>query len=208
MERLPAAGKAFTGHLLKVTVESEARRDLKFRKRIVDLVQLEVATLGDGQSARQQVFAFAEDAAHLVGALYEELVAVKLQAVGVMNRLAGLDADQNVLRMRIVLAEIVAVIGRHHGDAKLFFQMKQVGLDAVLFRQSLVLDFEKEIVFAENLAVESGGIARGIVLAGQQVLAEFAGQASGKPNQHLGVLGQELLLNMRLRVEAVSRGCS
>src|SRR5258708_12091258 len=128
MERLPAAGKAFTGHLLKVTVESEARRDLKFRKRIVDLVQLEVATLGDGQSARQQVFAFAEDAAHLVGALYEELVAVKLQAVGVMNRLAGLDADQNVLRMRIVLAEIVAVIGRPHWGARLFFQLKQARL--------------------------------------------------------------------------------
>ena len=49
-----------------------------------------------------------------------------------MDRLARLNADHHVLRVGIVFAEIVAVVGGNQRKAKIFFQLEQVGMDAVL----------------------------------------------------------------------------
>src|SRR5207237_5338489 len=43
------------------------------------------------------------------------------------------------------------------------------------------------------------------ILVGHQVLAEFAGQTSGKPDQSLGVLRKKLLAHSRLVIHAMQR---
>ena len=74
---------------------------------------------------------------------------------------------------RLDVNDIMAVIGRHHGNAQLFFNANEVGMDAMLFRQALVLDFHEEIIFAKDLAVEAGRATRRVILPCQQVLADF-----------------------------------
>ena len=164
--------------MLKVAVQRIAIGNGEFREWILDLVQLEVAALGDGQCSFQYVFAAVKKPRHLAGALDEKLVAVEFEPVLVIDRLARLHADQHVLRVRVILTEIMAVIGRHHGNAQLFFQAEKIGVDAVLFGQPLVLNFHEEVIRAKDLAIEAGGAASGFILSCQQVFAHLARQAA------------------------------
>src|SRR5262249_43146200 len=125
---------------------------------------------------------------------------------GVIDRLAGLHADQHVLGVGVIFAEIVAVIGGHHRDAEIFFQAKEIGMDAVLFGQALVLDLHEEIVCAKDLAIAGGGGASGVILVGQQVLADLAGQAAAQPDQPFGMLSKKVFADARLVVEAMHAG--
>src|ERR1019366_3088020 len=78
-------------------------------------------------------------------------------------------------------------------------------MNAVLHLQALVLNLEEEVLFAEEVAIESGGRARRLVLAFRQALGDFAFQASGKPDQPLRMLRQEFLANAWLVVKAAQR---
>ena len=105
-----------------------------------------------------------------------------------MDGLAGLNAEHHILRVGIVLTEIVAIVGRDQRDAEFLLQLHEVGLDARLLRQALVLNFEIEISFAENVAKGNGGFAGGVVLPFRQALGNFALQTSGQPEKPSGVL--------------------
>src|SRR5207253_3874799 len=107
----PSARKTLTSNVFKVTIQREAIRDREFRKRILDLVQLEIAALGNGQRLLQHIFTAIEELLHLVRGLHEKLIAVELQPVRVIDGFARLHADQHVLRVRVIFAKIVAVIG-------------------------------------------------------------------------------------------------
>ena len=99
----------------------------------MNFFQADIAALGNLQRACQDTFVSQENLRHLGIALHEKLIAMKLQPVGVVDRLAGLDADHHVLRVGVVLAQIVAVVGRHQRQTKVLFQLQQIGLNALLF---------------------------------------------------------------------------
>ena len=63
-------------------------------------MQLEVAALGDLHGALHNAGRIGKDARHFVGALDEELIGVKSEAVGVVNLGAGLHAKHHVVRVR------------------------------------------------------------------------------------------------------------
>ena len=147
-----------------------------------------------------------EDAGHFVVALDEELVAVELHAGGVANGFAGLDAEHDVLGVGVVFAEIVAVVGGDQRQAEIFFQLEEAGMDAVLHFQALILNLEIEILFAENVGEGSGGGASGVVIVLHEALGDFALQAAGEADEPAGMLGEKLLADARLVVEAVQRG--
>ena len=65
--------------------------------------------------------------------------------------------------------------------------------------QALVLDFEIEVAFAEDVLVLNSRGAGFVVMAGDQVLAELAAQAAGEADEAPGVLGQVSLLTRGLR---------
>ncbi len=122
-----------------------------------------------------------------------------------MDGLARLNAEHHVLRVRIILAEIVAVIGRNQRDLEFFLQLQQVALNARFFRQSLVLNFEIEIAFAENIAERYGGFTSCVVLPFSEILGNFTLKTRGQTDQPSGVLSQEFLAYARLVVEAMQR---
>ena len=176
------------------------------RERIADFFQPHIAAFRDAQGAGKHVGRVFEDLVHFVMALDEKARALELHAIGVLNRLAGLNAQHHVLRVRVVLAEIVAVVGGDQRKAKIFFQTEQVGVDAVFLFQALVLNFQEEIVRAENIAVGGGRIPGRVVVVFHQAFGDFAFQAAGKSDQSFGVLGQKLLAHPRLVIEAAQRG--
>ena len=63
-------------------------------------------------------FLFAEACGHLFAGLEEKLVRGKLQAFGVLNGLAGLNAEKGIMGLRILPVQIVAVVRRHKRDGE------------------------------------------------------------------------------------------
>jgi hypothetical protein len=62
------------------------------------------------------------------------------------------------------------------------------------------------MLFAEEVAIESGSRPRRVVVPFRQPLGHFTLQASGKPDQTLRMLSQKFLAHPRLVVKAVQRG--
>ena len=145
--------------MFEIAVQRVSFRHFEFRERFFDFVELEIAAFGNGHGAGKDIRTVFKDKRHLFCGLHKELIALEFQPVRLMNGLAGLHAHQNVLGVSIVLTEIVAVIGGHHRHGQFFFQAEEISMDAMLLRQSLVLDFQKEVVFAEDLPEISGSIA-------------------------------------------------
>src|SRR5437016_3814358 len=78
-------------------------------------------------------------------------------------------------------------------------------MDAMLLRQPLVLNFQIEIVFAENFPEISGSVSGGFILACHQVFGNFPGKTAGKSDQSLAMIGKKFLADARLVIEAVPR---
>ncbi len=135
--------------------------------------------------------------------LDEELGAIELHTGGVVDGLAGLDAEHDILRVSVVFAEIVTVVGGDEWKAEIFFQLEEAGMDFVFHREALILNLEIEIVFPEDITVSAGGGARGIVLPFHQAFGDFAFEAAGETDESGGMLGEELFADARLVVEAV-----
>ena len=68
--------------------------------------------------------------------------------------------------------------------------------------QSLILNLEEEIPFAENIAQAVRVRARLFVFFGDERVRHFAAQAGGKRDQPLAVLGEKFVIDARLVIEA------
>src|ERR1019366_9350311 len=85
------------------------------------------------------------------------------------------------------------------------FQLKQAGLNTVLLLQALVLDLQKEIVFAKNVAVSGCRGASGIIFFFRQKFRDFAFKATGEADESFGMLRQKPLAHPWLVVETMQR---
>src|SRR5580658_9562288 len=102
-------GKSLPRDVLEITVESKSLRNVKVRKRTWHLLQMQIAALGNVERAREHVRRILEHTQHLVAVLDVKLRAIKLHPVSLLNRLPRLDAQHHILRVRVVLAKVVAV---------------------------------------------------------------------------------------------------
>jgi len=190
----------------EIAVDCVAGRNFKLRKWVGHFFQAQAAALGNIERAREHLRRVLEHAVHLFVALDEKLRTLELHASCVADGLAGLDADHHILGVGIVLAEIVAVVGGHQRQPEILLKLEQAGMDAMLHLQALVLNFEEEPIFAENVGEGSGRGAGGVVVVLHQPLGDFAFQASGQADQALRMLRQKFLAHPGLVIKAVQRG--
>ena len=196
----------FPADLLEVAVDGVAFGNGELREGIVDLGQLERAALGELHGAVDDFGRVREELLHLAGGFDVELVGVELEALGIVDRGERLDAEQNVVRVGVVFAEVVAVVGGDERDVEVFFEAEEIGVDLLFELEALVLNFEEEVAAAEDVLVLRGSAARGLVVPFHQVLAELAGEAAGEADESCGVFGEIFLADARLAIEAVERG--
>ena len=198
--------KSLPRNVLEITVRRESLRYIEVRKRRRDFFQPQIAALGNRHRARQYIRRVLEHAQHLVAVLHKKLVALKLHPVRVQNRLPHLDAQHHVLRVRVVLAKVVAVVSRHQRYAQVLLQLKQSRMDAVFHLQALVLNLQKKILPPKQIAIKRRRRPRRLVLPFRQPLRHLALQASRKPDQSARVLRQKFLAHPRLVIKPVQRG--
>ena len=164
--------------MFEIAVECISSGNIKVRKRIADLRQLNVAAFSNCERTGKYIRRILEHLIHFIVVLYIEPGALELHPVGILNAFSGLNADHHVLRVGVIFAEIVAVIRRHQWKPDVFLQLKKTRMNPVLHFQSLVLNFQEEILFSENIRIGSCGCSCCIVLVFHQELRHFAFQAS------------------------------
>ena len=158
----------------KVGVQRKTGRNFEMGKRIANFFQPQIATRRDVNCAAKNIRRVFEDAIHLVVTFDEELRALKLHPVGVLDGLSGLNANHHVLSMSVVFAKIVAVVGSDQRCIQLLAELQQPRLDALFHLQALVLNFEEEILWPEDVAVGTSGLPGRVVLPFREPLCDFA----------------------------------
>ena len=202
-QHLGALDEALAHHFFEVRIGGVAFWNFEFRERIADALDFYVAAIGDRYGARHRVRQFAKHLRHFLAALEIKLVGGEFHARGVAHGLAGLNAHQHFLGVRVRLGQVVAIVGGNQRDAAFFGQAHQVAVHANVLFEALVLHFEEEILFAENVA-EAMRVGFGlVVLVGEDRVGHFPAQAGGQRNQALAVFGQQFMVDARLVIEPI-----
>jgi len=137
------------------------------------------------------------------------VVGVELPVLRVLERVAGLDAEQRLVCARVFVLEVVDVAGRDEPEAGAFGHLREQRVDSLLRLEVRVLHLDVGRVLAEDLD-EPVHLGRGVCRPGLlERLADASGQAAGERDQTVGVGLEQLPVDARLVVVTleVTRRC-
>ncbi len=203
LQVLEAVLEAVASNFCEVGVDGKAGRDDELGERILHLLQLEAAALGDLHSLVEHKWDFSENPIHLLAALEVKLIGVELHPARIVDGLACLDAKQDVMRAAIVLLHVVAVVGGDRLDAGTLGNPQHVRDDLALLLQTVIVDFEEEAVLAKDVMIFGRRLFRLLDAAAEKIRRDFAVQTCGKANQSLAVLAKQFLVDTGLVVKTV-----
>ena len=149
--------------------------------------EIDVTALGNFLCALDGIGVFGKDFAHFLFALDVQLAGFHAHAVGIVERLAGLDAHEHFLRVRVFAAEVVAVICRQQGNARFAADLHEQRYDAFFVFQIVIHDFHEIMPLAENAFHLAGMGACGFKITVQQQPIQLAGQTGARRDQALAV---------------------
>ena len=182
-----ALGKALARDVLEVAVDVEAFGHVELRQVDLPARNLDVDALGDAHRVAERLGMILEDLRHLGGGLQEELIAVIAQPLRVVDRLPGADAQQDVVRLEVVLPQVVHVVGADQRQVQIARDRQQPGIDDALLVDALELHLEKEVAVAEDVAIAGGGGHRALRLLAANLAGHLAFQAAAQTDQPLAV---------------------
>jgi hypothetical protein len=139
--------------VLEICVRREAARHGKRRQVVRPRRQHDVAALGDAHRVAERIRMILEDAGHFGRRLQEKLARVVAQPLRIAERLAGTDAEQDVVRMMIGFAQVVHVVGAHHRQPEILRERRDSGVDDPLLLDAVPLHLKEEVVRPEDVAV-------------------------------------------------------
>ena len=166
-------------------------------------IEFQVAPLGDFDGLEHRRRQLAEEPRHFLRGFDVQLLGREPHALRILERFAGLQAEQDVVGLGVVAFEVVAVVGRDERDVESAAHVDQVAVHARLLFQPVFLDLDEKIVPAEDVLV---GARRPIRLVAQPLIQQernLAAQAPAGGHETLAVLGEQFLIDPRLVIEAL-----
>ena len=168
--------------------------------------QIELAPLGDADRIAQRLRQVTEQLPHLCRCLQAERPErLHAHPLGILVGAVGLHAEQHVMSAGLIRAGVVAVVGHHQRNAELLVQLEQTGVDRLVVRTSVVLEFQ-EIVFAEHLAIPGCRVACPLKIGLQNGSRRLATVAGAQRDQAARVFGQQRAIDARLVVVPLQAG--
>ena len=179
----------------------------------VALGEADVAALGDEQgvvAGLRQAVSVGPQGPHLgrglevvVGAGEGEALARSVAGRDVHRR-AGVDAEQVLLRRRVLLVDVVGVVGGEQRDLQVLRQPEQTLPDPLLQREVVVHQLQEVALPAEDVLVVGRRLAGRVVVAVAQVHLHLARRAARGGDDALAVLGEQVTVDPGLLEEAVA----
>ncbi len=104
------------------------------------------------------------------------------------------------------LVDVVEVVGDDERQASLRAEAQELLVEARLLGDAVVLELEKEVALAEDVAVLARQAAGLLPVVHLERLRDLAAEAGREADQALGVAGQQLAVDARLVVVALEVG--
>ena len=176
------------------------------RQLVVAEVQAHVAALGDLDRRRAGARIILEALGHLLRRLEVELVAAVTHAVLVGEVALRLDAEERVVGVGILMAQVVDVVGGHRLEAGLLGQLREPRQQLALLGQAGVLQLDVDVLGAEQVrqAADLGQRCRVVAVAQQH--RRLAAHAAGERDKPLAVAAEQLPVGAWLVVVAFEIG--
>ena len=203
--RAVAAFQAVPAELFKVGLIIHAVWGFVVRDLGVAELKVKIALLGDLCRVGTGLRYHGEQLVHLVCGLDVEFIGLELHAVGVLNSLAGLDAQQDALHLGVLFAQIMSVVGGCHGDVRLPGKLDELRQNGGIFFQAVILQFDVVILCTEQVPVPQRSRLCALVVPCQNGLRDLARKTGRKADKPLVVLLQKLLVHAGLGVKALHK---
>ena len=176
----------------------ETRHQIPVRK-------LRFTPLSDQQGVVAGLRKILENMTHLGRRLEIELFRFKLEALGVVERGGGLNAQQSRVSIGIVRVGVVQVVCGHERQAEVGSQAEQIGRHAPFDVETVIHYLDIKVLRTEDVTKLSGGFSRGVVLAEAQARLNFSTGTSCGGDESAGIPTQELTVHARLEVKTLQR---
>ena len=181
-------------------------RQLEFRQVVLAEGEFQVAHLRDLPGVLHRPLEGGKESLHLLRAAQVEVPGLVAHPVLIVQRLAGLDAKEHVVGLRVLLAQVVGVVGADHGDARLLVDAQNPTVHLHLVRDAVVLEFQVEPVRPEEVR-HLQGVGLGVfILPVTETPGNLPRQARREGDESSAVLPQQRLIDAGLDVKALRPG--
>ncbi len=101
--------------------------------------------------------------------------------------------------------DIMDIVGANRGNAGFRCNTHQSRHDTLFIVDIMVLEFQKEVILAEQLLHFQSGLFGFFIVAGEEKLGNLTGQARRKGDQSLMMGGKEFFVNAGLMIKALGK---
>ena len=155
-------------------------------------------------SVSNRLLIAAHAAKHLFFRFEIEFIRLHPHSVGFVHKMPRLNAEQNILRLRILLSDIVNIVCCNSLYAEFLCKRIQTRKNYKLLRDSVILQLNVKII-AEHTLKAFCKAARFIVSVHQQKLRNIARKTCRKAYKPLAMLFQQIIVNARPIIKTVHK---
>ena len=192
--------------LFKIGEAVISRRQLELRQVVLSKCKFQAAHLRDLNRILQRPLKGAEEGPHLLLATQVEVPRLIAHPVLIVDGLSGLDAQQHIVGLSVLPAQIVGVVGADHGDAGLLVDAQHPLVHRPLVRNTVVLELQIKSFRSKQLRKLQGTALCVFILAVAQPPRDLAGETRAEGNEAAAVLPQQLHVDPGLDVKSLRPG--
>ena len=202
VHHLVALRQSLLAQMAQIAYRVEALRHWKFRQQQMAELQLDVTAVCNPTGILQRLRIAAKKLSHLLSAFEIKAIVGKAHTARVVNIARRLNAQQYILRLRVLAAHIMQVVCRHQSYAKLLRQLTQALGSSFFLRNIVILDFQKIIVLAKNVDIFLHAATRTVHIAAVNQARHLTGDAGAEADNALAIGAQDVLIYARLIIKA------
>ena len=181
-------------------------RQLELRQVILAEGEVKLAPVGNALGVFHGIGITGEQLLHLLRGADVEIPRLIAHTVLVVHGFSGLDAQQHVVALGVLLPKIVGVVGADQGNARLLVQAQQAPVHRGLLGNAVILKLQIEVALAQNVLHGQGIFLGPVIVAADQAAGNFSGQAGGQADKALRMPAQQVQVDAGLDIEPVHKG--
>ena len=205
LPRRHATGKALLAQMREVRFRRKPVGAGILRQIGLGKVKLHRATLGDLDGVFNGTGVAGEEHLHLPRVLIVKLIGGKAHTASLLDGTPRLDTGQHLLHVGVLAAQIVAVVGGHHGNVALAGEPQESRQNLPLLGQVVVLQLDVVTVRSKDFGHGHSRGARAVVVPCQEAAGHVARQAGGQRDESSVVTAQKLHVHARTTVKSLCK---
>ena len=198
---------AFLGQLAQIGLIGVARRNRQVRQVVGGVFEVDLTHFGHPQRMLErtgwQIQQRLEGGLHLSPTFQKVAAVAHAHPIGLVDRDAGLDTEQHVVRATILCTHIMNIVGGDQIEPETGSPRNQRLVDLHQIGDGMLLQLDEKVLFAKELHVPAKTFVGLAFFALQQKLGHLSPQTAGAGDNPFSVGSQKIMVDPRLVVVAI-----